>query len=98
MGKILEPKVQATGLLDIALMGVSKSTTENLLTPIIGNGTFMSGGLKLIGGGFVQGQMGKMGKTIGAGLIIDGIDDLVSAGMQKIGMAGTQQTAESWWT
>ena len=79
MAEVLNPKVEASGLVDIALLGISKSTTERLLAPVIGNATPTSGAVKLVVGSIVQGKMGKMGKAVGGGLVIDGIEDLVSA-------------------
>lgn len=92
--KILSPKVEAVGLLDIGLLGLSKSTTEQLLTPIIGNGTYMSGGLKLLGGGLIQGK-GKMGQIVGGGLVVDGVDDIFSAILGGVGMK--QGPQQAWW-
>lgn len=75
-----EPKVQATGLVEVAMLGLSKTVTERLLTPVIGNASIQSGAIKMIGGGVVQGMLkGKMGTAIGGGMVIDGIEDVVSS-------------------
>ena len=79
MGKILEPKVEASGFADVAFLGIAKSTTERVLTPIIGNATLKSGAIKLIGGGVISGKGGKVGKALSGGLIVDGIEDIVSS-------------------
>ena len=92
--QILSPKVQAVGFLDIALLGLSKAGTEQLLTPIVGNGTLMSGGLKMLGGGLIQGR-GKIPQIIGGGLVIDGVDDIVGALLGGAGMKQGPQKA--WW-
>jgi hypothetical protein len=92
--KILSPKVEAVGFLDIALLGLSKSGTEQLLTPIVGNGTYMSGALKLLGGGLIQGR-GKVPQIIGGGLVIDGVDDIVGAFLGGAGMK--QGPQQAWW-
>lgn len=78
MGDILKPKVQASGLMDVAMLGLSKSATERILTPIIGNATISSGAMKLFAGGVIQGR-GKIGQAVGGGLVIDGVEDLVTA-------------------
>ena len=79
MAKILEPKVEASGLMDVIALGVAKSTTERLTAPIIGNATIKSGAIKLIAGGAIGGKGGKVGKAISGGLIVDGIEDVVSS-------------------
>jgi len=91
---ILNPKIQATGLVDIGLIGVSKNVTERMLTPVIGNGTLQSGIMKLVAGGFVQGQAGKLGSAVGGGLVIDAVDDIVGSLMG--GMGGSGATSEDW--
>ena len=93
--KILSPKIKAVGFLDIALLGLSKAGTEQLLTPIVGNGTYISGALKLLGGGLIQGR-GKIPQIIGGGLVIDGVDDVVTAFLGGAGMKQGPQSA--WWT
>jgi len=50
MGKILKPKVQASGLMDAFEMGILKTLSERTLTPVVGNGTFISGAAKIVGG------------------------------------------------
>lgn len=79
MGKILEPKVEASGLLDVVALGLAKTTTERLSAPIIGNATVKSGAIKLVAGGVIGGKGGKIGKAVSGGLIVDGIEDMVSA-------------------
>jgi len=88
MVEILKPKVEASGLLDVALLGVSKKETETALAPMVGNGTLKSGAVKLVAGGILQGQAGKIGKTIGGGLVVDGVEDLLVALMSGVGFGG----------
>ena len=77
---IKEPKVAASGLMDVAMLGLSKSVTERLLTPVVGNATLTSGAAKLIGGGVVQSMLkGKMGAALGGGMVVDGIEDIVTS-------------------
>ncbi|MGP8323466.1 MAG: hypothetical protein ACT6FG_05690 [Methanosarcinaceae archaeon] len=94
MANILKPKVQASGLMDVALMGISKSVGERALAPIIGNGTLSSGAMKLVAGGLVQGS-GKMGNIVGSGFVIDGVEDIVNSFMG--GMGGSQAAASEDW-
>lgn len=92
----LKPKVQASGLIDLALLGVAKSVSEKLLTPYIGNGTVKSGAIKLVGGGLITSFLGgKAGNTIGGALFIDGMEDAITQIMgNKIN--GDSPTEEAW--
>ena len=63
MADVLKPKVQASGLVDIALLGISKRVTERMLTPIVGNANPQSGIVKLVGGSLIQGR-GKIGAAV----------------------------------
>lgn len=47
---ILNPKVESVGLVELVGIGVVKQVEERLTAPYIGNGTLMSGGIKLLGG------------------------------------------------
>jgi len=85
MAKILEPKVEASGLVDMAMLGVSKIVTERLAAPIVGNATLKSGAVKMVAGGLISGKGGSVGKAISGGLLVDGIEDLVGS---LIGVAG----------
>lgn len=95
MANILNPKVKATGLADVALMGISKSVGERALAPIIGNGTLSSGAMKLVAGGLVQGR-GKMGNIVGSGFVIDGVEDIVNSFMGGIGGGSAGAASEDW--
>ena len=79
MAKILEPKVEASGLMDVVALGVAKSATERLSAPIIGNASVKSGVIKLIAGGVIGGKFGRLGKAVSGGFIVDGIEDVVSS-------------------
>lgn len=95
MANILNPKVQASGLMDVALMGISKSVGERALAPIIGNGTLSSGAMKLVAGGLVQGR-GKMGNIVGSGFVIDGVEDIVNSFMGGMGGGSNAAASEDW--
>lgn len=82
MANILK-KIVPTGTgnlstLDLAGATASKYLTERALAPYIGNGTLMSGGIKL-----VTSQLAKSipyaGKYVGAGLMIDGVEDIMTS-------------------
>ena len=88
------PKVEASGFMDLILMGLSKTTTEQILTPMVGNGTFMSGGLKFIAGAFLQ-KRGKIGKIVGSGLVLDSIDDITHDGLKML-KVGRDPEGDEW--
>lgn len=96
MANILNPKVQASGLMDVALMGISKSVGERALAPVIGNGTVTSGAMKLVAGGLLQGK-GKMGNIVGSGFVIDGVEDIVNSFMGGMGGGGSAAAASEDW-
>lgn len=77
---VLSPKVHATGLMDIGLLGVSKKVTEGILTPVIGNASTKSGVVKILGGALINGlKGGKLTNIVGGGLVIDGVEDVIAA-------------------
>lgn len=69
-------------LWDWLAVGVSKRVTETALTPIISNGTYMSGGIKIAGALVADmvrpktGMIGKVSEYVVAGLVIDGVEDI----------------------
>lgn len=87
-------KVKAGGipLVTLALGGVMKPVFENLMSPVIGNGTVMSGGIKLVGAiainRFVGGGMLSNAAQIALG--VDGMEDIVHGvlGGGFMGMGG----------
>ena len=95
MGKILEPKVEASGLLDVVALGLAKSTTERLSAPRIGNATIKSGVIKLVAGGIIGGRGGKLGKAVSGGFIVDGIEDTITAILGNSGV-GSGTSDEAW--
>lgn len=70
-------------LIDWLGVGASKRITESVLSPFIGNSTYMSGFLK-IGGAIAldmarpkSGMAGKIGEYATGGLVIDGVEDIM---------------------
>ena len=61
--------------------------------PFIGNSTPTSGLVKLIGGSAAHSFGGKVGKIVGGGLVIDGIEDLTVSLLGGI-MPGGSGSAE----
>lgn len=96
MGKILKPKVQATGLMDAFEMGVLKTLSERTLSPVVGNGTLMSGAAKIVGGGVISGvSKNKHVGLLSSAMVIDGVEDAAHNILGKI--LGATATSESSW-
>ncbi len=95
MAKILQPKIEASGLMDALAIGVAKTVTEQALTPIVGNASLKSGAVKLIGGSVVSSMLpGKLGKIVGSAMTIDGVEDIVHAIVGKaLPTLGSEQNA-----
>jgi len=80
MTKILKPKIQASGFMDALELGIMKSVSERVLSPVIGNGTVQSGVIKGIGGGLLTGVRGnKHVNLLGSALFVDAIEDVVKS-------------------
>ena len=99
-------KIAGSGynLWDFLAIGVSKRITETALTPVIGNGTLKSGGLKLAGafvGDMVRpkgaGMVGKVSEYIVAGLVIDGVEDVTLAllGTNPFGLVNDEKNEQT---
>lgn len=98
MGGIIETEVGEFSLGEAFAIGLAKSLSERLLTPLIGNGSYMSGGAKLLGAWGVPKMIkGKYGKIVGTALAVDGVEDVINAVSNSFfGGAGNDSTAESW--
>ena len=96
MVNVLKPKVQATGLMDTFELAILKTLSERALTPVVGNGTFMSGAAKLVGGGVLSSvSRNKHVGLLGSGVIVDGVEDLAHSVLGKV-LGGTSTSAPSW--
>lgn len=80
MPKLLSRKAGKLSIGDALMIAGAKSLGERVLTPIIGNGTLISGGIKIVGA-ILSNQMlgGKIGDILGTSLMVDGAEDLVTA-------------------
>jgi hypothetical protein len=88
MTKLLEPKVKASGFIDLVAIGVVKKIEESLTAPIIGNGTLKSGAIKGVAAGFLDGKGGRIGHVISGALAVDAGEDLAIGLMGLAGGAG----------
>lgn len=83
--KILQPKIEAHGIVDLVAIGVVKTFEEGLTQPYIGNGTLMSGAIKAVIGGVIDGHGGKVGKIISGAFGVDAGEDLARGLLALIG-------------
>lgn len=80
MTEILKAKSGKLTILDALMIAGAKSVSERLLQGIIGNGTIMSGAIKLAGAvGLVSGVKGKIGDIVGTALMVDGAEDIITS-------------------
>lgn len=75
-GNILKPKIEAHGFVDIIAIGVAKNIEERLTSPYIGNGTLMSGAIKAIACGVIDGKGGRLGRIVSDAFGVDAGEDL----------------------
>ena len=96
---IAKPKVQMSGFVDVLETGFLKAIAEKMIakTPV-GNGTLMSGVVKMIAGGVVSSKMrNKHTKLLGNALVIDGAEDMVLVAMSRIPvLGGSSEEAGGW--
>lgn len=96
MATVLKPKVQATGLIDTFEMAVFKTVSERLLTPVVGNGSLISGAAKIIGGGVLTGvSKNKHVNLLASGIVIDGVEDGAHALLGPV-LGGTGTGEPAW--
>ena len=99
MTEILNPKVTTSGLTELVLTGVVKQFEEKMTSPMIGNATLMSGGVKLVGGYLANGMIGQKPylRTVSNALIIDAGEDFAMGIMSFLGGAGIGSRANAGW-
>ena len=85
MTDILKPKVQATGIIDLAGMLIVKRVVDGVALPVVGNNNIISGVAKLGIGGFLHGKGGRIGHVVTGGVILDGVDDIAGYVMGMVG-------------
>lgn len=85
--KILKPKIQASGMLEVFGVGVLKILSEKMLTPYVGNGTLKSAAVKGVLGGLAHSYAPSgFVRTITSGaLLVDAGED---AAVSLMGMGG----------
>ena len=98
---ILTPKVEAHGFIDLVAIGAVKQIEERLTSPYIGNGTIMSGLIKGVAGGVLDGKGGKLGKYVSGAFAVDAGEDIAMALMGMVpgigGLTGgAAASADNW--
>ena len=82
MTDLLKAKSGKLNVMDALMIAGAKSVSERVLKTFIGNGTIMSGAIKLVGAvTLVSGVKGKVGDVFGTALMVDGAEDLITAFM-----------------
>lgn len=77
---IVNTKVGDFKLSEAFAIGLTKSLSEQLLSQFIGNGSYMSGAVKLGLAWAVPKYLmkGGFGKTVGTALAVDGTEDIIN--------------------
>lgn len=96
MTDILNPKIQASGLIDVFAIGVAKQVTERISAPYIGNGTITSGLIKGVVGGIAYGKGGRIGNILASGLIIDAAEDVAVSLLGRFGKISGSNQEQAW--
>ena len=99
MPQILSQKAGKLTIADALMIAGAKSVSERVLSRFIGNGTLISGGLKLAGAiGLVSGVKGKVGDILGTAMMVDGAEDIITSFMggaiQSIGQGNNNGSAK----
>jgi len=80
MPDLLKSRSGKLTIMDALMIAGTKSITERLLSRVIGNGTLMSGAVKLGGAiTLVSGVKGKIGDILGTALMVDGAEDIITS-------------------
>ncbi len=86
--------VSSVDAVDMVLGSIAKPIVEKTASSVVGNGTFMSGAVKLIGAGMAAkyGGSNRVAKAIAIGAGMDGSEDMIVAMGAKVGVNQAEQT------
>lgn len=92
VGKDIVKNIDA---IDMVLGTLAKPMVERIAAPVVGNGTVMSGGLKILGAFAVAkyGGNNRVGKAVAIGASMDGSEDIVLGLGARVGLEGAAQTS-----
>jgi len=84
MTKILGAKAGQLSIMDALSIAGAKIVSERLLASFVGNGSLLSGGVKL-GGAFAVNKLvgGKVSDIVATAMTVDGAEDIVTAFFPK---------------
>jgi hypothetical protein len=85
MTEVLKPKVEASGWLDLLLIGVAKKFEQSFTAPYVGQGNIIAAGAKGIVGGLIQ-PHGRIGNVVGGAFLVDAGDDAATFAMGMLGI------------
>jgi len=78
MANFIKAKAGKLSYGDGLLIALTKVFEEKVTSGLIGNGTIMSGGIKMAGAGLIKNIVGgKIGDILGTALVVDGAEDIV---------------------
>lgn len=90
MPKIMSAKPGKLSLTDSFIIAGSKIATEKLLAPLVGNGSYMSGGVKIASAwGLKKLFGGKVSDYVGTGLTVDGTEDIMKNLLSTVGLSAS---------
>jgi len=91
MANIIKTKIGKVDISTLAIAGLTKYFEERLFATFIGNGTLMSGAIKLGIGMATQSFLGnnKYANAVALGFGIDGVEDILTSVLGATGSTGT---------
>jgi len=93
-GKLNRSIVNSITPMDMVAGSIAKPIIERAVSPVLGNGNFLSGATKLLGAGMAATYAGNgmIGKAIAIGAGMDGAEDIIIAIGNKAGLGTTEST------
>lgn len=87
--------VKSIDAVDMVLGTLAKPMVERITAPVVGNGTIMSGGLKILAafGIAKYGGNNRLAKAAAIGASMDGSEDIVLGLGSKVGLSGAETTS-----
>jgi len=80
MAKLLGAKGGQLSVSDSLMIAGAKILSERILSPVVGNGSLLSGGVKILGSVLSKNMVGgKVNDILGTALMVDGSEDIVSS-------------------
>ena len=80
MTQLLQAKGGSLSVMDALEIAVAKSLSERLLSPLVGNGTLMSGAIKIGSAVFLLGgNKSSLWKILGTAVMVDGGEDIITS-------------------